>query len=159
MLWRYRAMARLLLPAVPWRHLWAVKSADWWWRAISLNRVNGRYYGNGARPCDRASQPSYIDDYCPVPLSVTSSGLKVLPHVIVMTPEIAPVAVGVMFTNSVQLAWAGSVANQVGSIISAALTPENTVQELELAPGSTRAAGDPISYQSPCGVLQHLPAE
>ena len=54
-----------------------------------------------------------VDDYRPVPLSVTSSGLKVLPYVTVATPGIAPVAVGVKFTKSVQLAWAPSVAPQV----------------------------------------------
>ena len=36
-----------------------------------------------------------------------------LPYATVTTPEIAPVAVGVNFTNSVQLVWAPSVAPQL----------------------------------------------
>lgn len=69
-------------------------------RPFSREPVPSSIEWSGARRRRRAPQPGYLEDYLPVPVSVTSSGLKVFPYATVTTPEIAPVAVGVKFTTT-----------------------------------------------------------
>src|SRR5258708_28335085 len=77
---------------------------------------------SGGHPREQVIERASLPDYCPVPVNVSYSGLVMLPllSLSTMLPVLAPVAVGVKVTVTVQLP---PVINGVGQLLVCAKFP------------------------------------